>query len=227
MSSLKTSLNKRLALLAREDGFTLIELLVVVILLGITIPMFETTLRDVVIRSSQVSGQDALQTEVRSGLNLFVTDFRNATYGDMSVPVISTPNPTSVEFYSPDKATPFHMRDIKYYLSGSSLMRQETLSTNTNGPPWTFGTAGPVQKLFSGIANTSQIFQYCSINTKDMAVSPTNPTTPDLITWNCTAATTAATVKTVIAKVQVSTGNANSVLYTYGAVGTLRFNVNG
>ena len=144
--------------------------------------------------------------------------------------VIISTSPTSIEFYSPSRTTPVFIRDIKYYISGNSLMRQETDSTNTNGPPWTFAAVGPVQKLFGSIQNPTAVFQYCITEptsaTADMRVDTSTTASSDknLITWLCTAATTADTVKTVVIRVQISAPSATGVTYTYGSVATLRFN---
>jgi prepilin-type N-terminal cleavage/methylation domain-containing protein len=217
---------RRWPAIGREDGFTLIELLVVIVLVGITSAMFAATLSAVVNRSMVVQDQNILQTSVRATLNQLVSDARDASYGDTTVPIISYTS-NSISFYSPDRLQ--HMRRIKYWVDGTSadwfLKRQVTTSTNTGGPPWNgIGSdTGPIETLFDSIQNPTTIFQYCTSTPRDMALSPTNPTSPQLITWQCTAPATAANLKTVVAQVGVAS-NPSSTTYYYGAVATLRWN---
>ena len=220
---------RRLAAFRHEGGFTLIELLVVVVLVGITSAMFADTFSAVVNRSSQVQDQNILQTEVRAGLNTLVSDLRDASFGDTTVPIISY-GANSISFYSPDRLQPMHMRRVTYSVVGTSsdwfLRRQVTKSTNTNGPPWTGIAAdtGPVSTLFDSVKNPTSIFKYCTQVPRDMALDTiNNPTSPELITWACTAPTTAANVKTVVVKVGVAS-NPSSTTYYYGAVATVRWN---
>ena len=150
---------RRWAAMGREGGFTLIELLVVVVLVGITSAMFATTLGAFVNRSTDVQDQNILQTSVRATLNQLVSDVRDASYGDTTVPIISY-TATSISFYSPDRLG--HMRRIKYWVGGSSadwyMYRQVTTSTNTGGPPWTgiSSDTGPIETLFDSIQNPDQ-----------------------------------------------------------------------
>ena len=56
-----------------------------------------------------------------------------------------------------------------------------------------------------------------------MALAPTNSTSSQLITWQCTAPTAASNVKTMVAQVAIA-ANPTSTPYYYGAVATLRWN---
>lgn len=230
MSATASRLRTAAAFLRREHGFTISELLIVVALLEFTMAMFATTFGTIVNRNSKIRDQNVYMTQVRGTLNQFVTDLRNASYGDITVP-ISAFSATSITFYSPDRMQPFHLRNITYAVSGNTLTRQVTISTNTNGPPWTWpATAGPVETVFTGIANPSSVFKFCTQTPRDMAVDPSIPSSPDLITWKCSAAATASDVRTVIVKVQITpntTTTTAGVMYSYEAVATLRWNAGG
>lgn len=237
---------RRLATLRSEAGFTLIEMMVVIVLIGITTAMFETTLDSVIHRNDQVQGQNVLQTEVRSSLNQLVSDLRNATYEDtMTAPVVSF-GASAITFYSPDHQTPSHMRKISYWIIGNKLTRQQVLSTNTDGPPWTKNgvdlqnitlptASDPVQSLFGAVTNPTTVFKYCIQSPPDMAIDSTNSTSVELITWNCTDPnnTTIAAcqldprscVKTVVVRTAVKL-IAAATTYNYGTVATIRWNGN-
>ena len=226
--SKEPTFRRRIAAIKREGGFTLIEMLVVMTLLGITMAMFAGTFSSITNRSSQVQGQNIGMTEVRGALNQIVNDFRDASYGPKATPIISDPSNHSLfSFYSPDRMQPAHMRRIKYWVQGTSLMRQVTTSTNMDGPPWTGvgSDTGPTSTLFSGITNPTSIFQYCGQNTTEMGLAPTNPTSPQPITWQCTAPTSTSTLNTVVVQVGVATNSASPAYY-YGTVATLRSTVN-
>lgn len=220
-----------------QSGFTLVEVLIVVALVGITSVMFDATMSTVVTRSSQVQSQNILQTEVRGSLNSFVTDLRNATFGDSTVPIISYGD-SSVSFYSPDRLAPNKMRKVTYQLTGNTLTSQVTVSTNSNGPPWTWPTSnGPVTPIVTSIKTlapasgdpahggwrANQIFKYCVQSPPDMTIDPTNTTSPELITWSCQAPANAAQVKTVVVRLVVTPVGTNNS-FNYGAVATMRWN---
>jgi prepilin-type N-terminal cleavage/methylation domain-containing protein len=228
MKRARSTFKRVLAPIRHEGGFTLIEVLTVLVLVGITSVMFETVFGTVVNRSSQVQGQNILQTEVRASLNQLVSELRDATYGDATVPFAGMPTATSISFYSPDRlsSSSSHMRQITYRVSGNSLQRQVLLSTNTSGPPWTFpsSSSSPFSTLFSSIQNPSSVFKYCTQTPRDMAMDPVNnSTSAELITWTCSAPTVAANVKTVVVRTVVSTVGAGEK-FNYGAVATLRWN---
>jgi prepilin-type N-terminal cleavage/methylation domain-containing protein len=245
MSARRSAIRRRLAVLVREGGFTLIELLVVCVLVGITSAMFESTFGTVVNTSDQVQAQNILQTEVRAALNTLVSDLRDATYGDLTPPVVDF-GANYITFYSPDHQAPSHMRKIRYWVDGSTLKRQIITSTNTNGPPWTSNgsdlqniplptSTDPVQSLFSSIQNPSAIFQYCIQSPPDMTVAASNATSAQLITWTCTdpnnttiavcQANPKSCIKSVVVRTVVSTLGSNKQ-YNYGAVATIRWNGN-
>ena len=64
-------------------------------------------------------------------------ELRQAYTGDTTYP-IQTATATTLQFLSPDRATPFHNRHIAYRLaSGGQIDRAMTTSTDTDGAPWT------------------------------------------------------------------------------------------
>jgi prepilin-type N-terminal cleavage/methylation domain-containing protein len=220
------------------DGFTLIELLIVVVLIGITSAMFAVTFGATITRSSEVSSQNILQTEVRASLNSLVEDLRDASYGDSTFPITAYSN-ASISFYSPDRLAPNKLRKVRYFLdSDGKLKRQITLSTNSNGPPWTWpGSDSSPQTIVASIkapaipaqpgSPTSawaagQVFKYCAQNPLDLRPLADSDA-PDPITWECTVPGTVTNIKTIVMRVAVSAVS-TSKLYTYGAVATLRWN---
>lgn len=211
----------------------------VCVLIGIFTAMFEVTLGTVVKRNSEVQGQNIIQTEVRSAVNQLVADLRDAgSRGETTTPgPIISYGANSISFYSPDRLAPNKMRRIRYWLDGTVLMRQVTMSTNSNGPPWTGidSNTGPIQTIVAKIKSplagdpanggwaANQIFKYCIQSPPDMTVDPSNSTSAELITWSCQAPVSAAQVKTVVVRVVVS-ANSSSSEFNYGAVATLRWN---
>jgi hypothetical protein len=104
------------------------------------------------------------------------------------------------------------------------MERQETVSTNTGGPPWTFpATPRVTETLFDSIVNPTAVFRYCTQTPRDLAVQTGTPT-PDLITWTCTGATAAANVKTILVTVAIVTGMRPGTQYRLGSVATIRMN---
>jgi prepilin-type N-terminal cleavage/methylation domain-containing protein len=233
--------------LARQSGFTLIEMVIVVALLGILSAAFSVALEASVTRSSAVSDQNVLQTEVRAWLNTMVEDFRSATKGDDSnavppwtgSPIIVATN-SKITFYSPDRLAPDKMRRISYWLDGSTLKRQVAMSTNSDGPPWTgiddAHDTGTIESVVTnvqappiaaqpGAPNSAwasgQIFKYCGQNPSDMEALAES-TAPDPITWTCTPVS-ADQARTIVVRLAV-TPSPRSSTYTYGAVATLRWN---
>jgi prepilin-type N-terminal cleavage/methylation domain-containing protein len=224
--------------LANESGFTLIEMLIVALLLGFLSAMFAVTLGATVTRSSSVSDQNILQTEVRASLNEMVDDIRSATHGDTENPIIYASN-TKITIFSPDRQAPNKMRRVSYWLDGTTLKRQVALSTNSNGPPWDGiegGDVGTISTVVTSVQSPAipaqpgapysgwaagQIFKYCGQNPWNMAALPSSDA-PDPITWTCTPAAL-ADVRTIVVRVAVHPSPRSST-YTYGAVATLRWN---
>jgi len=225
-----------------EEGFTLIEMMLVVALLGITSAMFATTFSITVNRSSEVSDQNILQTEVRGSLNTLVEDLRSATREDSTTPIIDKTN-SSVTFYSPGRTTLNGLRRVVYWWDGAALKRRVTLVTSYvtsydgNDSPVDPGDTGPVETIVPEVAApvipaqgdapnsgwaAGQIFKYCGQNPNDMAPLEESEA-PDPITWTCTAPTNLANIKTIIVRVTVS-ANPRSKRYTYGAAATMRWN---
>jgi prepilin-type N-terminal cleavage/methylation domain-containing protein len=236
-SRLRSTWRSAWRLLRGQSGFTLVELLLVSSLLGVMTTMFALTMSTTVDRNAQISDQSILQTETRSALDMLVDDLRSATHGDTQVPIIQATN-SSITFYSPDRLSPNKMRRVVYWFDGTSLKRQVTMSTNSNGPPWTGidSSTGPISTVIENIQApaiaaqpgnpnsawaSGQIFKYCGQNPHDMqALASSNA--PDPITWTCTPAAL-ADVRTIVVRVAVS-ASPTSTLYTFGAVATLRWN---
>ena len=225
MDGVRTTLARLRPLIRRQGGFTLVELLMVIVMLGFTMIAFESDVQHG--RQPQLAGGEPEHPPDRGAADPEPARLRPARRrpGQRHDPDHSY-SANSITFYSPDRQSPPHMRRIKYYVDGLGMLkRQVTISTNTNGPPWTGidTDTGPIETLFGTIRNPTSIFKYCVQSPPDMTIDPNNATSPDLITWSCQAPTTAAQIKTVVIRTVVSTLT-DSQQYNYGAVATIRWN---
>ena len=132
--------------LRRDHGFTLIEMVAAMAVLGILLAALAAGMSLTVTQSSQIQDETTLETEARAVMDEMVRELRQAYTGDTTSPIL-TATPTTIEFLSPDAATPFHNRRIAYRLTGGHIDRALTTSTNTGSPPWT----GFAWSSFAGI----------------------------------------------------------------------------
>jgi prepilin-type N-terminal cleavage/methylation domain-containing protein len=140
-----------------QSGFTLIELLVSMFILvtGVTVAwsaMMTTTVKTTA-RAEELAN---LQTEVRSAVDTLASDLRQAQCLDTTITPVTTATGSQITFYTPDRATPYHLRQVSYRVNGSQLERALQTSTNTGGPPWTMpGSLGPWSKLVGSVTSAS------------------------------------------------------------------------
>jgi prepilin-type N-terminal cleavage/methylation domain-containing protein len=132
--------------LRREDGLTLSEMVVVMAILGIIVAALAMGMSLTITQSAQIQDETTLETESRAVIDQMARELRQAYTGDTTYP-IKTATSTTIEFLSPDFATPFHNRRIAYRLTGGHIDRAVTASTNTGAPPWT----GWAWSSFAGI----------------------------------------------------------------------------
>ena len=143
----------------REEGFSLIELLVASVLLGILAAAFAFVLGSTVTHSAATQDASVAQHEARSAVERFAADLRQAYTGDDAAYPIEVTNGTSVQFLSPDRAAPFHLRRVSYRLTAGRFERSQGISSDTDGPPWNIGVAGGWTKLVGGVT-TAAPFSY-------------------------------------------------------------------
>jgi prepilin-type N-terminal cleavage/methylation domain-containing protein len=140
--------------LTNESGFTLVEMIAAIAVLSVLVAMFAELLSVTVARSGRTQEQSSLQTEARAALNGFASDMRQALCNNTTVPV-TTATSTQVTFTSPDRLTPYHLRQVSYRLSGGSFQRALATSTNTGGPPWTLPALGGWQTVAGSVTNAT------------------------------------------------------------------------
>jgi prepilin-type N-terminal cleavage/methylation domain-containing protein len=146
--------------LRRDDsGFSLIEVIVATSILGVVLLIVYGTLNSGVRHAADVEARVQIEAEVRGVADTFVRDLRQAYTGDMTLNRIGSMSATGLTFYSPDRATPYHIRRISYRLSGTTLERSVTVSTDTDGSPWSFGSAGAYATVLQNVRNTP-LFTY-------------------------------------------------------------------
>ncbi len=145
---------------AEQDGFTMIELMASMFILTAGVLVAWSAIVSTTTKTAGRARELAdLQTEVRFAVNTLAADLRQAQCKDTVTTPVSTSTATQVTFWSPDRLTPYHLRQVSYRLSGGQLQRQVATSTNTDGPPWTMGAAGAWSTLVGRITNAS-IFTY-------------------------------------------------------------------
>lgn len=159
-----------------EGGFTLVEMVAAIAVLGILFAIYSLVLSGTIRSSSTVEDQGVAQAEVRSAVDGLAQDFRQGYTGDSSgtLTPIGAISGTTLTFYSPDRQTPFHLRQIQYQLTGGQLQRRVALSTNTNGYPWTFGPFTNWATVASNVTN-STVFVGKYLNTSGSVVTTTTP----------------------------------------------------
>jgi prepilin-type N-terminal cleavage/methylation domain-containing protein len=142
-----------------DRGFTIIEVMVATSLLGIVLLIVYGTLNSGVQHAADAEARVQIEADVRGVADTFVRDLRQAYTGDPNLTRIGTMTATQITFYSPDRATPYHIRKISYRLNGINLERSVTTSTDTDGVPWTFGTTGPYAVVLKDVHSTT-LFSY-------------------------------------------------------------------
>ncbi len=143
-------------------GFTLVEVLVATSILAVVMLIAYNTLNGGVKHAADVQSRAQIEADVRVVADAFVRDFRQAYSGDPTgtlTRVASGMNATTVTFYSPDRATPYHLRKISYRLNGTTLERAVTVSSDTDGYPWTFGATGAWVPVLKDV-RSNPVFTY-------------------------------------------------------------------
>jgi type II secretory pathway component PulJ len=146
----------RFSALKNEGGITLIELLISMFILVTAVTVAWSALMTTTVKATGRAQELAnLQTEVRAGVDALAADLRQAQCNDTTLPV-TTATTSQITFYSPDRATPYHLRQVSYRVSGGRLERAFQTSTNTGGPPWTMpGSLGAWATLVGSVTSAS------------------------------------------------------------------------
>jgi type II secretory pathway pseudopilin PulG len=138
---------------------TLVELLCSITVMGIVMPAVIMGIQTVMRSSTDTQNRSILQTEARAALDRMVQDMRQSDQNGSS-PSFSLMSANQVTFYSPDRLTPFHLRQVSYRIQNGELDRAVATSTNTDGPPWTIGALGPWVKQVGSVSSTSSFAFY-------------------------------------------------------------------
>jgi len=167
--------------LRSESGFMLLELIMGTVVLTVVVAMFSQLMISLVTRDTAATNQAVLASEARPAMDAMANELRSAMCNNQTSPITAA-NATSITFTTPDRATPYHLEQITYTLSGGVLTRQVTLSTNTSttGPPWTMGTPNTAQKVVQSVVNPNapnpavMFHYYDSSSPNPVDLSPTN-----------------------------------------------------
>ncbi len=136
-----------------DRGFTLIEVTVATSILGIVLLLVYGTLNTGVRQAADVEARLQTEASVRLAADTFERDLRQAHTGDASLSRIASLAPAQITFYSPDRTTPYHMRKISYRMTGTTLQRSVTTSTDTDGFPWVFPAIGTYVTVLEFVRN--------------------------------------------------------------------------
>jgi prepilin-type N-terminal cleavage/methylation domain-containing protein len=176
------------ARLRSDQGFTLVELVVSMVLIGVIFAIFSITMGATIRTSNEVQEDSVLQGEVRATVDAIAKDLRQAYTGN-GTPGIEKMLGNEIQFVSPDRATPFHLRRISYRLQNTKIQRASTISGNTGAPPWSWPTPlSSYQDQVGSVANTT-VFRYydaagvaatqlSDIASVTITVTVANPTAP-------------------------------------------------
>jgi prepilin-type N-terminal cleavage/methylation domain-containing protein len=181
------------ALRRGQGGFTVIELIISMALIGAVFAIYSVTMSSTIRTSTEVQENSELQGEVRAAVEGIARDLRQAYTGNGS-PGLETMTATQIQFLSPDRQTPYHLRRINYRLSSGELQRASATSTNTGNPPWAFPALSTYVTEVGSVVGTTLFTYYNAEGTQT---------------------TTAADVAGVKIKVTVANPKAPSRHFTY------------
>jgi prepilin-type N-terminal cleavage/methylation domain-containing protein len=142
-------------LLKDERGFSLVEITIGVALLAMLFALATMILQSTIARSSTLTEQATLEVQGRAVVDTIASDLRQAVCFGTTPPIV-TATTTALTFYTPDRGTPYHMRELYYTLSGGTLTRQAAVSTNTSAnATWGTMTLGTAATALSSISSTT------------------------------------------------------------------------
>lgn len=150
--------------LAREEsGFSLVELLTIMSILTVVVTAFTLILQTTLTRGATITEHATLESEGRAVVDSMAAELRQAACNGTANPIVTATH-TQLTFYTPDRQTPYHMREVSYALSGGALTEAQDTSTNdsTTGPPWTGLTLGPAVQRIGSVAN-NVVFEYADL----------------------------------------------------------------
>jgi prepilin-type N-terminal cleavage/methylation domain-containing protein len=155
--------------LRSEQGMTLIEVTVATALLSVVLGSAFSFFSTSIVRGAEITQQTQLQAETRGVLDQMVREIRQATSGDTAVvpaTSIQSMGPAGLEFWSPDQATPYHIRQIGYTYDATAreLQRRVSLSTDTDGLPWVIPTPPTYTAVLSSVASATFTYVNASGN---------------------------------------------------------------
>jgi Tfp pilus assembly protein PilW len=143
---------------AGELGMSLIEMVIAVAMLMVVMVGVYRALRTANTSATALSEMSQQEADSRRAVDIMVTDLRMAWTGSTALSRIdgggaTAFNACTVTFYAPTREATAKLRRIQYTVSGSDLMRSETISTNT-AAPWTWPASwNPAVRVLGGLHN--------------------------------------------------------------------------
>jgi prepilin-type N-terminal cleavage/methylation domain-containing protein len=185
----------------RQGGFTLVELLLAMGLIGVIFALFSVVVSSTLRHGGEVEEQTVLQHQVRGTVERLAQDLRQAYSGVEDSSPIESISASQIQFLSPDRQQPFHLRRLAYRASGTSFQSARAISTDTDGAPWDIPALGSWTTEFGSLVGTN-VFTYLDEN----GAATADP----------------AQVKTVVIQVTIATSTSPNRQYTYKTSVTLR-----
>jgi hypothetical protein len=159
-------IRRRLQASSGDAGSSLVETAVSLAVLSIVMAVIFGTVLNVISASSSFKERTQEQADARLVIDAFVRDLRQAYTGKANLKsVATTSSATNIVFFSPDRGVDFHLRMITYDMTGGTLTRSISTSTNTSSTvvgtvnAWTFTGTPVAVPVLTGIKNTT-LFTY-------------------------------------------------------------------
>ena len=159
-------ISRRLHARGGDAGSSLVEMAVAILVLSIVMSVIFGTVLNVINASSSFKERTQEQADVRLVIDALVRDLRQAYTGKGNLASVDpSSSATKIVFFSPDRGVDFHLRMITYNLTGGTLTRSVSTSTNTFTTvvgtinAWAFGPAPVDVPVLTGVLNAT-VFTY-------------------------------------------------------------------